>query len=104
MIVTGGENVYSAEVETALLRHPAVAMAAVLGVPHGCWGEAMLAAVVWRDGMLADEAASRAHCRMLLADYKVPKGVEFLSTLALTPIGKVAKTILRNRYRTRFVE
>jgi long-chain acyl-CoA synthetase len=98
MIVSGGENVYSAEVENALARHPAVSMAAVIGVPHERWGEAVHAIVVLQHGMTADEAALRAHCRALLADYKVPKCVEFIAELPLTAAGKVAKNILRERY------
>ena len=98
MIVSGGENAYSAEVENALARHPAVAMATVFGIPHERWGEAVHAVVMLRPGTSADEAGLRAHCRAFLADYKVPKRVEFTDALPLTPAGKVSKTTLRARY------
>lgn len=99
MIVTGGENVYSAEVENALARHPAVASCAVIGIPHERWGEAVHAVVVLRPGEQAREDALRAHCRLAVADYKVPKSVEFAQALPLTPTGKVAKNVLREKYR-----
>jgi long-chain acyl-CoA synthetase len=95
MIVTGGENVYSAEVENALAQHPAVSMCAVIGVPSERWGEAVHAAVVLRAGATADEIALREHCRGLLANYKCPKSIEFVAALPLTATGKIAKNVLR---------
>ena len=74
MIVSGGENVYSTEVEEALAKHPAVLEVAVFGVPHERWGEAVHAVVVPRDAV--DAATLIAHCRTLIADYKVPKAID----------------------------
>ncbi|HEV3363599.1 MAG TPA: long-chain fatty acid--CoA ligase [Acidimicrobiia bacterium] len=93
MIVTGGENVYSSEVENALYQHPAVAEAAVFGVPHPRWGEAVHAALVLRSDV--DEEELRRHCRALIADYKVPKTFEFLRELPKSGAGKVLKRELR---------
>ena len=93
MIVTGGENVYSSEVENALYQHPAVAEAAVFGVPHPRWGEAVHAAVVIRQAV--DEEELQAHCRALIADYKVPKSFEFHTELPKSGAGKILKRELR---------
>lgn len=95
MIITGGENVYSAEVENALSRHPGVAACAVIGVPSEQWGEAVHAVVVPRAGASLDAAALREHCRTLIAGYKVPKSVEFRAELPLSRVGKVMKSALR---------
>lgn len=100
MIVTGGENVYSAEVENALARHHAVAACAVIGVPHERWGEAVHAVVVLRAGRTVQDEELRAHCRQAVADYKVPKTVEFRAELPLTPAGKIAKNVLREKFWT----
>lgn len=99
MIVSGGENVYSAEVENALSRHPSVASAAVIGIHDERWGEAVHAVVVLRDGNAGDAEALKSHCRELIAGYKVPKSIEFVSELPLTPAGKIAKNLLRERFR-----
>ena len=94
MIVTGGENVYSTEVEDALYRHPAVLEAAVFGVPDAQWGEAVYAVVVPRSAVAADELV--AHCRSLIAGYKVPKAIEMRSEpLPKSAAGKVLKRQLR---------
>ncbi|GMG90528.1 fatty-acid--CoA ligase [Cupriavidus sp. TKC] len=95
MIVSGGENVYSAEVENVVGRHPAVAMNAVIGVPHSKWGEAVHAVVVLKSGMQATEDEIRAHCREHIAAYKCPKTVEFRQALPLSGAGKVLKRDLR---------
>lgn len=95
MIVTGGENVYSAEVENALSRHPDVAACAVIGIPDARWGEAVHAVVVPRDGRAPDEQALRDHCRALIATYKCPKSIEFRSELPLSAAGKILKRELR---------
>jgi long-chain acyl-CoA synthetase len=99
MIVSGGENVYSTEVEDVLYRHPAVLEAAVFGIPDARWGEAVHAVVVPR-GEVA-EADLLAHCRGAIADYKVPKRIE-LSTepLPKSGAGKVLKRELRAPYWT----
>ena len=76
MIITGGENVSSIEVEDALYQHPAVAEAAVFGIPDIKWGETVKALVVLKPGMAATEADLIAHCRALLAHYKCPTSIE----------------------------
>jgi len=94
MLVTGGENVYSTEVEEALYAHPAVLEAAVFGVPDDRWGEAVHAVVVPRTPVTAEEL--RTHCRTLLAGYKVPKRVEVTDQpLPKSGAGKVLKRSLR---------
>ena len=98
MIVTGGENVYSSEVEAALVRHPAVAEVAVIGLPHPRWGEAVTALVIPAPGAEANAEALIAHCRGEIAGYKVPKTVLFVSDLPRTPSGKVQKAVLRRQY------
>lgn len=98
MIVTGGENVYSAEVENALAQHPAVHSCAVIGVPHERWGEAVHAVVVLRPGLQAGEDELRTHCRALIASYKCPKSVEFRTEMPLSAAGKILKRELRTHY------
>jgi len=99
MIVTGGENVYSGEVESALAKHPAVAQCAVIGVPDARWGERVHAVIVPRPGALiaADEVMN--HCRVLIAGYKCPKTIELRTEpLPLSAAGKVLKHVLREPY------
>ena len=98
MIVTGGENVYSAEIENVIARHPAVAMCAVIGVPHERWGEAVHAVVVRKPGAQLDGATLRDHCREHVASYKCPKTVEFREALPLSGAGKILKKDLREQY------
>ena len=99
MIITGGENVYSAEVEAALRSHAAVADAAVIGVPDARWGEAVHAVVVLRASAGADPATLgdtlTAWCREQLAGYKCPRSFSFTEALPLSAAGKVLKTMLR---------
>lgn len=95
VVITGGENVYSTEVEAALYRHPAVLEAAVFGVPCEQWGEAVTAAVVLKPGASADAAALQAFARESLAGYKVPRAIRFLDALPRTGSGKIAKRLLR---------
>jgi O-succinylbenzoic acid--CoA ligase len=90
-IVTGGENVAPAEVEGALLAHPAVADAGVYGRPDARWGEAVVATVVLHDGSHAEAEELRAHVASQLARYKVPKEVAFAATLPRTPSGKLLR-------------
>ncbi|WP_375383088.1 long-chain-fatty-acid--CoA ligase [uncultured Sphingomonas sp.] len=99
MIVTGGENVYSAEVENALAGHPAVHQAAVIGVADARWGEAVHAVVVLRPDMRCDARDLRDHCRTLIAGYKVPKSIDIVRSLPLSPAGKILKTALRDAAR-----
>jgi long-chain acyl-CoA synthetase len=98
MIVSGGENVYSAEVENALSRHSAVGSCAVIGIPSERWGEQVHAVVVLRDGMQATAAELRDHCREYIAGYKCPKSVEFREALPLSGAGKLLKHELRASY------
>jgi acyl-CoA synthetase (AMP-forming)/AMP-acid ligase II len=98
MIVTGGENVYSVEVEKALAGAPGVAACAVIGVPDERWGERIVAYVVPRPGPEPEAAEILAHCRALIAGYKVPKEIRFTSELPMTSSGKVRKTALRQQH------
>ena len=96
MIISGGENIYSREVEEALLMHPAVAEAAVIGIPDAKWGESVLAVVVLRPGAAADDAALDRHCRERIAGYKRPRSYQFLDALPRVPsTNKVDKRALR---------
>jgi long-chain acyl-CoA synthetase len=99
MVVTGGENVASSEVESVLMRHPAVAMVAVIGRPDPRWGEAVHAIIVPAAGSSVDEAELLAHCREAIAGYKCPKSFEFREALPLSAIGKVRKDLLRAEQR-----
>ncbi|WP_448586315.1 fatty acid--CoA ligase [Thermaurantiacus sp.] len=98
MIVSGGENIYPAEVENALHTHPAVKDAAVIGVPDPKWGEAVKAFVVRVPGAELSAEALIAHCRTRIAGYKVPKSVEFVDELPRNPSGKILKKELRKPY------
>ena len=101
MIVSGGENVYSSEVESAISTHPAVAAVAVIGLPDDVWGEAVHAVVVRHPGASVGEEEIRAHVRATLAGYKVPKSVEITDDpLPLSAAGKVLKRELRQRRST----
>jgi long-chain acyl-CoA synthetase len=95
MIVSGGENVYSAEVENVIARHPAVQACAVIAVPHAQWGEAVHAVVVRKPGAQLDDAGLQDHCRDLIAGYKCPRSIEFREALPLSAAGKVLKRELR---------
>jgi acyl-CoA synthetase (AMP-forming)/AMP-acid ligase II len=98
MIVSGGENVYSVEVERALFRHAGVAMAAVIGTPDPKWGEKVTAFVVPAAGASVTAEELNRHCRDLLAGYKVPKEIFLEQALPMTPNGKVQKAMLRKRF------
>lgn len=100
MIKTGGENVASVKVEAVLLSHPAVAGAAVLGVPHPHWGEAVCAVVAKKPGADCDEAQLIEHCRARLGGFEVPKVVRFVEVLPATATGKVQKHVLRKEFST----
>ncbi|CAN7621560.1 AMP-binding protein [Variovorax sp. LjRoot175] len=99
MIITGGENVYCAEVEAALRSHPQVLHAAVIGLPDARWGEAVHAAVVMAGDAGASADELRAWCRERLAGYKCPRGISFLRELPLSAAGKVLKNVLREQLR-----
>jgi acyl-CoA synthetase (AMP-forming)/AMP-acid ligase II len=98
MIITGGENVYSAEVENALAGHPAVAACAVIGVPDPEWGERVHAVVVLLPGQQATADQIRVHCKTLIAGYKAPRSVDFVDALPMSGAGKILKRDLRKRY------
>jgi acyl-CoA synthetase (AMP-forming)/AMP-acid ligase II len=95
MIITGGENVYSAEVENALSTHPSVAASAVIGLPSDQWGETVHAVVVAAPNAHVNPAELQAHVRAHLANYKVPRSVEIVEQLPLSGAGKVLKRQLR---------
>lgn len=97
VIISGGENISSVEVEGVLLRHPAVQEVAIVGLPHERWGEAPQAFVVLKAGATASEAELREFARAKLAHFKAPQGVTFLSELPKTATGKVQKYVLRGR-------
>ena len=98
MIVSGGENVYPAEVENAIMGHPAVGDVAVIGVPDPRWGEAVKAIVVKKPGLEADPADIIAFARERIAGYKLPKTVDFIDVLPRNPSGKVLRKDLRTPY------
>lgn len=98
MIVSGGVNIYPAEVESAIYGHPDVAEVAVIGVPDDKWGEAVKAIIVPRSGSTPDPAAILDFTRERIAGYKVPKSITFLETLPRTASGKVQKTELRKPF------
>jgi acyl-CoA synthetase (AMP-forming)/AMP-acid ligase II len=99
MIVTGGENVYSGEVEAVIYKHPAVREAAVFGIPDPQWGELVMACVVLKPGMVLSANDLTGHCRQFLANYKIPRRVEFSDTeLPKSGSGKILKRILRERF------
>jgi len=99
MIVTGGENVYSGEVEAVIYKHPAVREVAVLGIPDPQWGEVVMACVVVKPGMALSANGLISHCRQYLANYKIPRRIEFSDTeLPKSGSGKILKRILRERF------
>lgn len=98
MIVTGGENVYSTEVENILYAHPAILECAVIGVPDEKWGEAIKAVVVLKTGEKAGHEEIISFCKERIAHYKAPKSVDFMDVLPKTGSGKIQKKELRDRY------
>jgi acyl-CoA synthetase (AMP-forming)/AMP-acid ligase II len=98
MIIRGGENIYSLEVETALVTHPSVAEVAVIGLPDSVMGERVCAVVVPAPGTATDPATLKAHAATTLAGYKVPADIRFVSELPRNPSGKVLKRALVRKY------
>jgi len=98
MIVSGGENIYPAEVENALLSDPSIVDAAVIGVPDEKWGETVKAIVVLAPGATLDTARVMGHCREQLAHYKCPTSVDAVDALPRNPSGKILKRELRAPY------
>jgi len=100
MIISGGENVYSIEVEEAIMSLPAVFECAVIGLPDQRWGERVHAAVVLKPGQVLDEDTLIAHCRERISSYKCPRSVEFVPELPKSGAGKILKRTLRDRHGT----
>jgi long-chain acyl-CoA synthetase len=99
MIVTGGENVYSGEVEAVIYKHPAVREVAVFGIPDPKWGELVMACVALKPGMALSANDLTTYCKQFLANYKIPRRVEFSDTeLPKSGSGKILKRILRERF------
>jgi acyl-CoA synthetase (AMP-forming)/AMP-acid ligase II len=98
MIISGGENIYSVEVENAIGKHPDVAACAVIGVPCMEMGEKVHAAVVLKPGTTLSQEALYAHCKTLIAGYKCPRSLELRDSLPLSGAGKVLKTELRKPF------
>jgi acyl-CoA synthetase (AMP-forming)/AMP-acid ligase II len=99
MIITGGENVYSAEVENALTQSPAVSQCAVIAMPHPTWGETVHAVVVLRPGFEVVDEDLKTWCQSLIAGYKVPRSFSYVAELPLSAAGKVSKVELRRIYQ-----
>ena len=98
MIISGGENIYSAEVERAIVELEAVGSVAVIGVPDDKWGEVPVAVLTVRDGFSMDAADVQAHLENRIARYKIPKRVEIVDELPRTASGKIRKAELRKTY------
>jgi acyl-CoA synthetase (AMP-forming)/AMP-acid ligase II len=97
MIISGGENVYPAEIENVLAGHDGIAEVAVIGMPSEKWGESPLAIVVKADESLSDSDVLD-YCKGKLAPFKLPKGVEFIDVIPRNPTGKVLKRVLREQF------
>jgi acyl-CoA synthetase (AMP-forming)/AMP-acid ligase II len=95
MIITGGENVYSVEVENAIARHAAVAQVSVIGLPDDQWGERVHAVVVTHPGETVTLAELQDSCRAVIANYKLPRGLDLVDALPMSSVGKVLKRELR---------
>lgn len=98
MIITGGENVYSTEVENALAKHAGVAGCAVVGIPSDQWGESIHAFVVRRTGHEVSAEDLAAHCHAQIAGYRCPRSIDFLDALPISGAGKVLKAKLREPF------
>ncbi len=99
MVVSGGENIYSREVEEVLLQHPAIAEAAVIGVPDPKWGESVMAFVVLKSGMNVTEEEAVEHCKKSLASYKKPKFVKVIEVMPrVVSTNKIDKRALREPF------
>jgi len=98
MIISGGENIYSREIEDVILKHPAVFEVAVIGVPDEKWGESIKAIVALKQGQKVAEEDIINFCKEHLASYKKPKSVEFIDAIPKNPYGKVLKRALREKY------
>jgi acyl-CoA synthetase (AMP-forming)/AMP-acid ligase II len=99
MIITGGENVYPAEVEKVLNSHPAIKESCVIGTPHPTWGESVTAVCVLKEGQSVEAQELIEYCKTGGARYKVPKAVHFVKELPRNAAGKVLKKDLREQYK-----
>lgn len=102
LIISGGENIYPAEIENVLMSHPAIQDVAVIGVPDEVWGEVPLAVAVARGGQKIDINELSAHCRPHIAAYKIPKHIEYVDALPRNPTGKVLKKDLRALFTAKY--
>ena len=98
MVITGGENVYSFEVEEALVQHPDVMEAAVFGVPDQVYGESLMAGIIPRPWASVCGKELIEHCRSLIGGYKIPRRIVFSGDLPRNSLGKIVKSQLRQRY------
>ncbi len=98
MIISGGENIYSREIEDVILRHPAIHEVAVIGIPDETWGEAVKAIVVLKPGQKATEKEIIDFCKQNMASYKKPKSVELIDEIPKNPYGKILKRELKEKY------
>lgn len=98
MIISGGFNIYSTEVESALLSHPAVLMAAVIGIPHSEWGESVHGEVILKEGATVSESELMEHVKKLKGAIKAPKSIAFVKELPMTPVGKILHKNIREKY------
>jgi len=98
MIISGGENIYSREIEDVILRHPAIHEVAVIGVPDETWGEAVKAIVVLKPRQKATEKEIINFCKQNMASYKKPKSIEFVDEIPKNPYGKIRKRELKEKY------
>jgi acyl-CoA synthetase (AMP-forming)/AMP-acid ligase II len=98
MIISGGENIYSKEIEDVIMRMPAVREVAVFGIPDDIWGEAVCAMIVKKESHELEAEDVIEFCVFNLASYKKPKKIEFVGELPTNPSGKVTKNVLRERF------
>jgi fatty-acyl-CoA synthase len=98
MIITGGFNVYANEVESALLSHRAVLNAAVIGIPHPEWGEAVHAEVILKEGVTVSEGELMEHVKQLKGSFKAPKSITFVKDLPISAVGKILHRFIREKY------
>ena len=99
MIISGGENIYPAEIENVLAAHPAILESAVVGIPNEKWGECVKAVVALRSGATLDAAGVVDFLRPRIASFKLPREVAFIDRLPRNPSGKILKTTLRQQHR-----
>jgi long-chain acyl-CoA synthetase len=98
MVISGGVNIYPIEIDEVIQKHPQVLEVAVVGVPDEVWGESLKAVVVLKEGKRVTEEEIKKFCEGKLAKYKIPRSVEFVSSLPKTPSGKIQKSIIRAQY------